>query len=110
MDAAVMSVFCRQRRPSPASCAGLQPRQFPAHFGDAGAGGPLVDPEGRAPTVAHIIVVLDEPRPLGGVGGLRVVDRHLISRPDLATRNADGESRNRGDLLITLNDGLSNCV
>jgi hypothetical protein len=40
------------------------------------AGGPLVDPERRAPTVAHIIAVLDETRPLGGVSGRRVVDWH----------------------------------
>src|SRR3977135_500218 len=37
MDAVVMSDVRRERRPSPASCAGLQSRQFPAHFGDAGA-------------------------------------------------------------------------
>ena len=35
----------RERRPSPASCAGLQSRQFPAHFGDAGADQGLVSDE-----------------------------------------------------------------
>jgi hypothetical protein len=37
MDAAVMSDVHRERRPSSAACAGLQSRQFPAHFSDAGA-------------------------------------------------------------------------
>src|ERR1700730_12675830 len=45
MDAAVMSDVRRERRPSPASCAGLQSRQFPAHFGDAGADQGLVTDE-----------------------------------------------------------------
>src|ERR1700732_4694045 len=45
MDAAVMSDVRRERRPSPASCAGLQSRQFPAHFGDAGADQGLVADE-----------------------------------------------------------------
>ena len=35
MDAAVMPDVRRQRRPAPASCAGLQSRQFLAHAGDA---------------------------------------------------------------------------
>ena len=37
MDAAVMPLVRRQRRPSSASCARLQPRQLPAHAGDARA-------------------------------------------------------------------------
>ena len=45
MDAAVMSDVRRERRPSPTSCAGLQSRQFPAHFGDAGADQGLVTDE-----------------------------------------------------------------
>jgi len=50
MDAAVKSEVRRERRPSPASCAGLQSRQFPAHFGDAGADQGLVadESEGEA--------------------------------------------------------------
>jgi hypothetical protein len=50
MDAAVMSRFRRQRRSPPASCAGLQSRQFPAHVGDAGADQGLVavEPKGEA--------------------------------------------------------------
>jgi hypothetical protein len=43
MDTAVMSDVRGQRGSSPASCAGLQSRQFPAHFGDAGADQRLVD-------------------------------------------------------------------
>jgi hypothetical protein len=45
-----MSVFCRQRRPSPASCAGLQSRQLLAHAGDARADQGLVvdEPKGKA--------------------------------------------------------------
>ena len=38
-----MSVVCRQRGSSPASCASLQSRQFPAHAGNAGADQGLVD-------------------------------------------------------------------
>jgi hypothetical protein len=45
MDAAVMSVIRRQRGSSPASCARLQPRQFPADVGDARADQRLVDDE-----------------------------------------------------------------
>ncbi len=45
MDTAVMSDVRRERRPSLASCAGLQTRQFPAHFGDAGADQGLVTDE-----------------------------------------------------------------
>ena len=45
MDAAVMSDVRGQRRSSSASCAGLQSRQFPAHFGDAGADQGLVADE-----------------------------------------------------------------
>jgi hypothetical protein len=37
MDAAVMPLVRRQRRPPSASCAGLQSRQFPAHASNAGA-------------------------------------------------------------------------
>src|SRR5271165_6562158 len=50
MDAAVMSDVRRQRRPAPASCAGLQSRQFLAHAGDARANQRLVsdEPEGEA--------------------------------------------------------------
>jgi hypothetical protein len=50
MDAAVMSDVRRERRPSPASCAGLQSRQFLAHAGDARANQRLVsdEPEGEA--------------------------------------------------------------
>src|SRR5580704_19683798 len=50
MDAAVMSDVRRQRRPAPASCAGLQTRQFLARAGDARANQRLVsdEPEGEA--------------------------------------------------------------
>src|SRR5271169_2575370 len=50
MDAAVMPDVRRQRRSAPASCARLQPRQFPAHAGDAGADQGLVadELEGKA--------------------------------------------------------------
>ena len=50
MDAAVMPDVRRQRRPAPASCAGLQSRQFLAHAGDARADQRLVsdEPEGEA--------------------------------------------------------------
>ena len=50
MDAAVMPDVCRQRGAAPASCAGLQSRQSPAHAGDAGADQGLVadEPEGQA--------------------------------------------------------------
>jgi 1,4-alpha-glucan branching enzyme len=74
------------------------------------AGGPLVDPERRTPTVAHIIAVLDETCPLVSVSGRRVVDWHLISRPDLAARDTRGYPWNCGDLLIGLNDGFSTDV
>src|SRR6516162_3609299 len=37
VDATVVPNVCRQRGAAPASCARLQPRQFPAHAGDAGA-------------------------------------------------------------------------
>ena len=49
VDAAVMPDVRRQCGPAPASCAGLQSRQFPAHAGDAGADQRLVadEPEGE---------------------------------------------------------------
>ena len=49
MDAAIMSLVHRERRPSPASRSRLQSRQLPAHFGDAGADKGLVadEPEGE---------------------------------------------------------------
>src|SRR6267154_3218361 len=73
------------------------------------AGSDLVDPEQRAPTGAHIIrdEVLDETRPLSGVSGRRVVDRHLISRPQLPARDAGDPSRNSREQLIGLNDTFS---
>ena len=50
VDAAVVPDVRRQRRPAPASCAGLQSRQLPAHAGDARADQGLVadEPEGEA--------------------------------------------------------------
>jgi hypothetical protein len=49
MDAAVMSDVCGQCGPASTSCAGLQSRQLPAHFGDAGADQGLIadEPEGE---------------------------------------------------------------
>jgi hypothetical protein len=43
VDAAVVPDVRRQRGAAPASCPRLQPRQFLAHAGDAGAGTPLKD-------------------------------------------------------------------
>src|SRR5262245_55618208 len=50
VDAAVVPNVRRQRGAAPASCARLQPRQFPAHAGDAGADQGLVadESEGQA--------------------------------------------------------------
>ena len=50
VDATVVPNVRRQRRAAPASCARLQPRQFPAHAGDAGADQGLVadESEGKA--------------------------------------------------------------
>src|SRR5246127_5194275 len=50
VDATVVPNVRRQRGAAPASCARLQPRQFPAHAGDAGADQGLVadDLEGQA--------------------------------------------------------------
>src|SRR5271156_1340353 len=50
MDAAVLSLVRRQRRPPSASRARLQSRQLPAHAGDAGADQRLVadEPQGKA--------------------------------------------------------------
>src|SRR5262244_3468846 len=50
VDATVVPNVCRQRGAAPASCARLQPRQFPAHAGDAGADQGLVadESEGKA--------------------------------------------------------------
>jgi hypothetical protein len=45
MDAAVMPLVCRQRRPPSASRTGLQSWEFPAHAGNAGADQELVDDE-----------------------------------------------------------------
>src|SRR5260370_1123874 len=57
------------------------------------------------PRGAHIIrdEVLDEPCPLSGVSGRRVVDRHLISRPQFPARDAGDPSRNSREQLIGLN-------
>src|SRR5712664_1327605 len=68
------------------------------------AGSDLVDTERCAPTGAHIIrdEVLDETLPLSGVSGRRVVDRHLISRPQLPACDAVNPSRNSGEQLIGL--------
>src|SRR5258708_39729079 len=69
------------------------------------AGSDLVDPERRAPTGAHIIrnEVPDETRPLSGVSRRRVVDGHLISRPQLPARDAGDPTRNSREQLIGLN-------
>ena len=50
VDATVVPNVRRQRGTAPASCARLQPRQFPAHAGDAGANQGLVadESEGKA--------------------------------------------------------------
>ena len=50
VDATVVPNVRRQCGAAPASCARLQPRQFPAHAGDAGADQGLVadDLEGQA--------------------------------------------------------------
>src|SRR5262249_7020814 len=50
VDATVVPNVRRQRGAAPASCTRLQPRQFPAHAGDAGADQGLVadDLEGQA--------------------------------------------------------------
>src|SRR5215470_4293370 len=50
VDATVVPNVCRQRGAAPASCARLQPRQLPAHAGDARADQGLVadDLEGQA--------------------------------------------------------------
>src|SRR5499426_3626229 len=50
VDATVVPNVRRQRGAAPASCARLQPRQFPAHAGDAGADQGLVadESEGQA--------------------------------------------------------------
>src|SRR5215467_2962753 len=50
VDATVVPNVCRQRGAAPASCTRLQPRQFSAHAGDAGADQGLVadDLEGQA--------------------------------------------------------------
>jgi hypothetical protein len=50
VDAAVMPLVRRQRRPTSTSRAGLQSRQLPAHAGDAGTDQRLVadEPEGKA--------------------------------------------------------------
>src|SRR5438445_9424566 len=50
VDATVVPNVRRQRGAAPASCARLQPRQFPAHAGDAGADQGLVadESEGKA--------------------------------------------------------------
>ena len=63
MDAAVVPLVRRQRRPTPASCARLQSRQFSAHAGDAGADQRLVadEPEGKADQDRR---EAREPRPL----------------------------------------------
>ena len=47
------------------------------------SGSEFVNSERRAATVAHVIGVLNETGSLGGASGCRVVDRHLIGRPDL---------------------------
>src|SRR5713101_2512745 len=68
-------------------------------------GSDLVDPERRAPAGAHIIrnEVLDETRPLSGVSRRRVVDRHLIRRPQLSARDTRDPPRNSREQLIGLN-------
>src|SRR5271165_424782 len=50
VDAAIMPDVRRQRGPAPASCAGLQSRQFPAHASDAGANQRLVADESEGKT------------------------------------------------------------
>jgi len=69
------------------------------------SGSEFVNSERRAATVAHVIGVLNETGSLGGVSRRRVVDRHLISRPDLRARDARSYPRNCCDLFI----GLNNC-
>src|SRR6202051_4582154 len=69
------------------------------------SGSEFVNSERCAATVAHVIGVLNETGSLGGVSRRRVVDRHLISRPDLRTRDARSYPRNCCDLFV----GLNNC-
>src|ERR1700741_4550303 len=69
------------------------------------SGSEFVNSERRAATVAHVISVFNETGSLGGVSRRRVVDRHLISRPDLRARDARSYPRNCCDQFI----GLNNC-
>src|ERR1700677_23516 len=67
------------------------------------SGSEFVNSERCAATVAHVIGVLNETGSLGRVSRRRVVDRHMISRPDLRARDARSYPRNWCDLFIGLN-------
>ncbi len=76
------------------ACARQQQRVIdglgPVHeFGRAG--GEFGDPDDGALARADVVVAGDEPLALGGVGGLRIVGRHPIGRPDFAA-GARGKS------------------
>jgi hypothetical protein len=87
-----LSVVCRQRRPSSASCAGLQSWQLTMNTGDAGADQRLVadEPEGKAHQDRR---EAREPRPLCRVSDGR--SRHLTAfvRRHLAAHRGTAAAR-----------------
>jgi hypothetical protein len=74
------------------------------------SGSEFVNSERRAATVAHVVGVFDETGSLSGVSSSRVVDRHLIRRPDLRTQDARSYPWNCCDLFIGLNNCLSSGI
>ena len=96
MDAAVMSDVRRQRRPAPASCAGLQSRQFLAHAGDAGADQDLVNQVGQNwfRTIEAQTLLPQDPAPLlpdgqpGATGSLQQF-AYMIERQVSVMTTAD---------------------
>src|SRR5260370_7273512 len=62
----------------------------------------------RALAGADVIVALDETRALRRIGLFRIVDRHLVGRPDLAPGDMRApEPADRLELLVCLDDGFA---
>ena len=66
------------------------------------------DPDARALAIADVIVVGDEPFALGRFARFRIVDRHRVGRPDLATGDVRAPQAADGrHTLIGLDDGFA---
>src|SRR6516164_3555984 len=75
------------------------------------AGGELGDPDDGTLPGADIVVTGNETLALGGIAGLRIVGRHPVGRPDLASGDLRAaQSADSREPLVGLDHGLAACV